>query len=182
MPTETKSLRASARRSAEVTESSASMPRIFVYGIGNPGRQDDGLGPLLAEHLEVWVESEGLSNIKVDANYQLMAEDAHTVSEHDLVIFADASKEDIPCYAVTRVEASSNIGFSTHAMTAESVVGLATELYGPPPPVYMIHVKGYEWEYAADMTPQALENLERVESFLKDWLKSPKEIQTPITV
>lgn len=158
------------------------MPRVFVYGIGNPGRQDDGLGPLLAERLEGWVESEGLSDIKIDANYQLMAEDAHTVSEHDLVIFADASKEDISSYAVSRVEATGNIGFSTHSMTAESVVGLTLELYGTPPPVYMVHIKGYEWEYAAEMTEQALQNLNQVELFIKDWLKNPVEIQTPITV
>jgi len=178
----TKSLHESDRYDSEALEFSAIMPRVFVYGIGNPGRQDDGLGPLLAERLEGWVESEGLSDIKIDANYQLMAEDAHTVSEHDLVIFADASKEDISSYAVSRVEATGNIGFSTHSMTAESVVGLTLELYGTPPPVYMVHIKGYEWEYAAEMTEQALQNLNQVELFIKDWLKNPVEIQTPITV
>ena len=30
------------------------MKKILLYGYGNPGRQDDGLGVLLVEELEKW--------------------------------------------------------------------------------------------------------------------------------
>ena len=34
--------------------------RILIYGYGNPGRQDDGLGIRLSEELENWAHQQGL--------------------------------------------------------------------------------------------------------------------------
>ena len=31
------------------------MSSILIYGYGNPGRQDDGLGPTLVDALETWL-------------------------------------------------------------------------------------------------------------------------------
>ena len=50
--------------------------KILVYGYGNPGRQDDGLGVALVEELEQWVATEKIPGLDFDSNYQLNAEDA----------------------------------------------------------------------------------------------------------
>ena len=74
--------------------------KILIYGYGNPGRQDDGLGVLLAEEIERWSAEKGFVNIHTDSNYQLNLEDADALAKHDLVIFADASREDIDTFTI----------------------------------------------------------------------------------
>ena len=48
-----------------------------------------------------------LNDIETDSNYQLNIEDAARISAFDLVIFADATKENIKGYAFTSLEAIS---------------------------------------------------------------------------
>jgi len=45
---------------------------ILVYGYGNPGRGDDGLGPALVEALELL----GATGLDCESDYQLAIEDA----------------------------------------------------------------------------------------------------------
>ena len=73
-------------------------PRILIFGYGNPGRQDDGLGVAIAERIEGWARQVSQTNIEVDSNYQLNIEDASNISEHDIVYFVDASKEGKPLF------------------------------------------------------------------------------------
>src|SRR3989339_2081336 len=63
--------------------------KILVICYGNPAREDDAIGPSIAEDLEKL----NLSGIAVDSDYQLTVEDAALVAEHDVVIFVDASLE-----------------------------------------------------------------------------------------
>jgi hydrogenase maturation protease len=71
--------------------SAADLPnpaRILLIGYGNPGRQDDGLGPAVAAEMAKL----GLAHLTVYDCYQLNIEDAIDVAEHDAVWFVDASK------------------------------------------------------------------------------------------
>jgi len=65
--------------------------KTLVYGYGNPGRQDDALGILLAERVERWLTMHPVEGVVTDSNYQLNIEDAATIAAFDRVIFADAS-------------------------------------------------------------------------------------------
>jgi hydrogenase maturation protease len=78
------------------------LPRIFVMGYGNPGRQDDGLGPAAAAEIDLL----GWPNIKTQDNYQLNIEDAIDVAEHDIVWFVDASKSGTLPYTVQDLSAN----------------------------------------------------------------------------
>ena len=62
------------------------MKKVLIYGYGNPGRQDDALGILLVEKMELWAKENGLGFIDFDSNYQLNIEDAMAISEYDIVI------------------------------------------------------------------------------------------------
>ena len=68
--------------------------KILIIGYGNPGRQDDGLGVFLVDELHKWANEAQLDYIYTDSNYQLNLEDAATISDFHLVVFADASKEE----------------------------------------------------------------------------------------
>ena len=144
------------------------MKKVLIYGYGNPGRQDDALGVLLAEKLDLWAKEDGLKSMEFDSNYQLNIEDALTISEYDTVIFADASIEDIPDFAVTRVEPCQKTEFTMHAMAPEFVLHLCQSLYSKFPNTFLLHIKGYEFEFLGELTKQARENLNDALLFLKN--------------
>jgi hydrogenase maturation protease len=141
--------------------------KILVYGYGNPGRQDDGLGVLLSEEIEQWAHENDLNNLQTDSNYQLNIEDALRISSFDLVIFADASQEDIKGFAFTPLESSAKVEFTMHAVSPAFILNLCHEIYHKKPLAYLLHITGYGWEFMQEMTPEARKNLEEAAGFLK---------------
>ena len=149
-------------------------------GYGNPGRRDDGLGPLFAEE----IEKLKLPNVTVETNYQLTVEDAHLVSQYDVVIFvdADAVSED-PFYfreiglgrdAINRVS-TGHVGFSTHSVTPDEVVQLAHELFRAKMRTYILGIRGYEFEeFGEGLTAFAKKNFKLAFNFLKEKLNAGK--------
>ncbi len=134
--------------------------RILIYGYGNPGRQDDGLGIAFSEAIEKWADKNQIHHITCDSNYQLNIEDAELISNFDLVLFADASIEDIKEFTLTRVKCStSKIEFSMHAVSPAFVLDLCNKIYKKSPETYLLHLKGYEWDFKEGLTPDAKHNL-----------------------
>jgi len=142
-------------------------PRILIFGYGNPGWQDDGLGVAIAERIEGWARQVSQTNIEVDSNYQLNIEDASNISEHDIVYFIDASKEDIDSFIIEEVSPSVKIEFTTHSASPGFILDLCHKIYRKYPQVYLLHIKGYEWEFMEEMTEKAKNNLEQAFQFLK---------------
>ena len=150
--------------------------KILVYGYGNPGRQDDGLGVLLSEKIEEWAREKELNHLQTDSNYQLNIEDASRISAFDLVIFADASQEDIKGYAFTPLKPSPKMDFTMHSVSPAFILNLCHEVYHKKPLAYLLHIRGYEWEFMKDMTPEARKNLEEAIGFLKKKILEYKKI------
>lgn len=144
---------------------------ILLYGYGNPGRQDDGLGVALVEQLEAWAKAERIPGLVFDTNYQLNAEDALAVAESRTVVFVDATGEGVEPFVFRRLEPQATIAFSTHAMSPESVLALAAELYDEKPPAWLMAIRGYEWEPNAPPTPAAQTNLAAALDFLQKWIR-----------
>ena len=147
--------------------------QILVYGYGNPGRQDDGLGIRLAERLEEWTAQSGLEGVAFENNYQLNIEDAEAISDQDLVIFADASEEEIDDFCFSKVDGKGRLSFTTHAASPGYIVKLCNELFQKEPCVFLLHIKGYEWEFKEGISLRALENLDRAFDYLKPILEDP---------
>ena len=147
--------------------------QILVYGYGNPGRQDDGLGNELVSRLEEWVVAEGFVDIAFDSNYQLNIEDADAIAQNDLVIFVDASDEDIEDFCLSSVDGKGKLAFTTHAASPSYIVKLCQELFQKTPSVYLLHIKGYEWAFQEGLSFLAEENLDKALDFMKEMLKNP---------
>jgi hydrogenase maturation protease len=134
--------------------------RLLIYGIGNPGRQDDGLGVRFVERLERLALPE---HISLEANYQLTPEDALALAEHDAVLFVDATVAPgapVP-YALDEVSPASEVSFSTHALTMGSLLALCARLYGKAPRAYAMALPGYAFDVNAELSPGARDNLDR---------------------
>jgi hydrogenase maturation protease len=147
-----------------------SAPRILIYGYGNPGRQDDGLGVLLAEELERWSLENGLTHIHTDSNYQLNLEDAAGIANYDLVIFADASKEDIRHFSFEPLTPSEKVEFTMHAVSPAFVLNLCRQVFNCEPEAYLLHIRGHEWEFMDDLTGFARDNLNRACEYVKKFI------------
>jgi hydrogenase maturation protease len=143
--------------------------KILIYGIGNPGRHDDGLGPALVELLE----TAGLEGVAFDSNYQLNVEDALACSECDTVIFADATDEtgEAP-FAFMELEPAREIAFTTHELSPAAVLALCEELYGRRPKAHVLAMRGYEWDIGEGLSPRAEINLSLALAFLLGRLKA----------
>lgn len=141
--------------------------KILLYGYGNPGRLDDGLGPALAATFE-HATSEWFT---VEANYQLTVEDAQLVAEHDVVIFADASLDGPEPFSLARVRGQARSSFSTHSLSPAAVLGLAHELFAAKTRGYLLALRGYRFdEFGEELSSGAKANLDAARTLIKEML------------
>jgi len=148
------------------------MKKTLVYGFGNPGRQDDALGIMLADEIENWAAAEGFDWISVDSNYQLNIEDAATIAEYQRIIFADASKEEnIDSFLINKLQPSAQVEFTMHAVSPAFILHLCQSIYDKHPEASLLHMKGYEWDLQEGLSPKALKNLKDATAALKKMIQ-----------
>ena len=149
----------------------ANSKNILIYGFGNPGRNDDGLGIQLSEKIEQWAKSIQLTSVSTDSNYQLNIEDAAEIKNKDLVIFVDASVEsELEDYKLTAVEPSDKTEFTMHSVSPGFVLHLCKKIYETSPVTYLLHIKGFEWEFKEGLSAKATKNLEKAFDFIKQFI------------
>lgn len=153
--------------------------KVLIYGYGNPGRQDDGLGNYFVEKVKAWAEDSNLKNLFFDSNYQLNIEDAAEISDQDIVIFIDASTEDIDTFVLEQITPDAKVEFSMHSVSASYVVHLCNDIYDKTPKSFLLHIKGYEWEFMEGITKKAMLNLENAFAYMKPFLLTPQKLLEP---
>ncbi len=154
---------------------------ILVYGYGNPGRSDDGLGIEFTQRFESLTKNKKEVHWSFDSNYQLNIEDADALAGNDIVIFADASEEEIDDFCISLVDAKSEMSFTTHAASPGYIVHLCEKLFNKRPVVYLLHIKGYDWEFKEGLSEKAVQNLQKALDYMSPVLGKPErffEIKT----
>jgi len=122
--------------------------KILVYGYGNPGRQDDGLGYNFVKNLE----EKNTQMFDLDFNYQLNIEDASNIADYDIVVFVDASLRIEEDFTFAPLKAAEETRHTTHAISAQAVLHLCQQVYHKTPEAYLLEIKGYEWELDEKLT------------------------------
>lgn len=150
--------------------------KTLIYAYGNPGRMDDGLGNEFVEKISKWINEQGIKNIELDSNYQLNIEDAHNIKDKDLVIFIDASQEEIDDYLLTKVDQSSKISFTSHEASPAYIYYLCRDLFDKNPATYLLHIKGYDWTFKQGLSEKAKDNLEASLKFMKTKLLNKEKL------
>lgn len=147
-------------------------PRILVIGYGNPGRQDDGLGPAAASEIEKlkW------PNMTTADNYQLVIEDAVQIAAHDSVWFIDAAREgDAPC-AIRRLSPALAITFTSHLLKPEALLAIAEQYFDKSPEAHLLSIRGYEFDFLEGLSEQASSNLSLAVALLRRCIGSPLKV------
>jgi len=142
-------------------------PRVLFLCYGNPARLDDALGPSFAVRLE----RENIDGVTVEADYQLSVEDALSVSQHELVVFVDASLEGDEPFRLKRIAPSFDLSFSTHSVDPEHLMGLAERLFNSRALGFALGIRGYCFnEFGESLSRGATENLEAAVRFVREGL------------
>ena len=129
---------------------------LLIFAYGNPSRGDDALGPLLIEKLQIL----NLEGIEILTDFQLQVEHAYDLQGRERVLFIDASVSCEAPYTFSRLFAQKDPSYTTHVMSPMAVMHVYQELYGDPPPSYLLQVRGESFELGESLSPQAEVNLQ----------------------
>jgi hydrogenase maturation protease len=142
---------------------------VLIVGYGNPGRQDDGLGPEIVQELEQL----NLPGLTLEADYQLSIEHAADLEQSERVIFVDAAVQGPEPFEVKRLEAARNIEFTSHTLGPEAVLAICHDTYPRAPEALLVAVRGYSFEFSEGLTDKARENkskaLEFITNLIDQW-------------
>jgi len=129
----------------------------LIYGIGNIGRQDDGLG---------WAFIDKLEQIRIcpkadtTRHYQLHLEDADLISHKRRVLFVDATKAPhVDSFQLTHIAPKIESSFTSHALSIPTILATCHQCFDRYPDVYLLAIRGYHWALKQGLTPRAEKNL-----------------------
>lgn len=139
------------------------MSEFLLFGIGNSGRSDDGLGWAFLDRIQHQADFSG----QIEYRYQLQVEDAATVSRADRVIFVDSCQGALPGgFQWAPCPASRDFAFTSHVLAPSAVMYLCEDLYGKAPPAELLLIQGDCWDLDTGLSVAAHRRLERaLESF-----------------
>jgi hydrogenase maturation protease len=157
--------------------------KTLIIGFGNPDRQDDGvawhvlsalaerLGRTVSESIDDDLDRTGPSPNLV-CMLQLTPEVAETLARYDRVCFVDAHtgayEEDIRFETIEPDFQSSPF---THHMTPHTCLVLAETLYGHAPQATVVSVRGHQFGFSRNISPEttalAAETVKRIGSWLE---------------
>ena len=137
----------------------------LIYGIGNVGRQDDGLGWAFID----WLEDNTICpKADLDRHYQLHLEHADLISHKKKVLFVDATKAaDVETFQLEFVEPKMDHSFTSHSISINAIMNTCQACFDYVPEVQLLTIKGYEWELELGLTEQASQNLQAATDYFK---------------
>ena len=142
---------------------------VLVFGWGNPSRGDDALGPLFVEA----VEAMALPGVECLTDFQLQVEHALDLRGRERVLFVDASADAAAPFTVERLEPARDGSFTTHAVSPQPILQVYAEIEGaPPPPCWLLAIRGESWELGASQSEAARQNLEMSIAWTRAWIAS----------
>jgi len=130
---------------------------VLVLAVGNPSRGDDALGPELAARLD----AAALPGVEVIVEFQLQVEHALDLVGRERVIFVDAGAGTSSPFELVLVEPAAEFLHTSHALPPAAVLAAFVRVCdAPPPPSFVLCVRGESFELGAPLSPAAREHLE----------------------
>jgi len=150
--------------------------RALVIGYGNPGRQDDGLGPWIAEEME---RRHG-AGVAVWTGFQLAVECCVEITQHPTVVFVDAARTGPEPFLFRQVRPAGfdpaatahgkrmqiEASFTTHLSSPEVIVGLSELSFAARPSAWLLAVRGYRFSGGEGLSRKGQRNARSAIAFL----------------
>jgi hydrogenase maturation protease len=146
---------------------------ILLLAYGNLSRGDDALAPLLLEYVEQ-LPATLVEYVDCLTDFQLQIEHALDLQQRHLVLFVDASLINQNPIAFQQIQPRYDNSYTTHAMNPVAVMQVFQDIMKtPPPPCFLLTLKGVEFELGADLSITARESLQQASHFIRLLLKTP---------
>lgn len=150
------------------------LAQTLLIGFGNPGRQDDGLGPAFVSR----VDALKLHGVVVETDYQLIVEHSALVATFAVVIFVDALARGTGQFIFRPIRPAVKKEFTTHLVEPASILSLAHSLYGAKTKGFALGIRGYKFDdFEEKLTSNAEENLEAALNFLAPMLGNVAKLE-----
>lgn len=135
----------------------------LIFTWGNPSRGDDAIGPEIYRRLE----SSVMDNVELQTDFQLQIEHAVDLENRERVLFVDASVSAITPFEFHRIQTEKDDSYTTHAMSPQSLLAVYEKVNKqPPPPSYLLSVRGYEFDLGLSLSNEASNNMEQAIIFI----------------
>lgn len=142
-----------------------SIPKLLIFGYGNPGRGDDALGPMLVER----IAELKLAQITCQYDMQLLVEHVTDLIGFDHVFFVDADMSCTAPYEFSSVVAEKDDSYTSHALTPAALLYIYLQIYGhEPPPTFILRIRGYNFELGDHLSNDAAVNLQAAFTQMKN--------------
>ena len=139
-------------------------PTSLIYGIGNDGRQDDGLGWAFIDRLE---QIHPRPRACLRRTYQLGLEDADLISRYTRVLFVDATKDPaVESFNLSLPEPKLDFSFTSHAISVPSILATTQQCFDHVPEAYCWLSAATNGNSRLGLTSPAQHNLSQSVEFL----------------
>lgn len=139
--------------------------KFLLFGIGNVGRGDDGLGWAFIDRIQRVGGLEG----RLEYRYQLNVEDAALVSRARRVVFVDSCRDELKHgFEWKSCTPAEDFEFTTHVLPPRAVLWYCRDLYGKAPPAHLLMIQGYCWGLQTGLSTAAESGLKRALAFFND--------------
>ena len=139
-------------------------PPLLCFGLGNPSRGDDALGPALLARVEAALAAEvARGEVELLAEFQLQPEHALDLVGRARVVFVDASVRAAPPFEWRPVGARRDTSTSSHAMSPSALLE-AYRTVGPAgsaaPEAWALAIRGERFELGEPLSARAAAHLD----------------------
>jgi len=146
---------------------SSSAPKILIYGMGNPHRGDDGIGPYCVEKILSLAKATNFPYaLEGKAIFHLSIDELETAAKYSQVVLFDASMDiNLINFSCSLVQPSACQQFTTHLLMPEEFLYSLLQLFNARPTMHLISIRGYYWEMSNTLSQQAKTNADSAIAF-----------------
>jgi len=149
--------------------------KTILFGIGNCGRADDGLGWAFLDKIKAYLPN----NYDIEYRYQLQVEDAELATNYKNVVFIDAHHQSFEKgYIWKKCHPKATESFTTHELDPESVLYLTETIYNKHPKAAILGITGDNYCLEMGLSPAATKNLSKALNFYKNSFLNPINLGT----
>jgi len=141
---------------------------ILVFGIGNPGRGDDALGPLLVDAMQAL----RIPGVEMLVDFQLQIEHVLDLHGRDSVVFVDAALNMLTPFEFVPAQATVSHAYTSHALAPGALLAAYESHWGAPhPPAHILAVRGRHFDLGAALSVEATAAMAEAGVFLEAYLR-----------
>lgn len=150
---------------------------LYIVGLGNPQRRDDGIGSYIVRQLMSALKSSKIGFLSVRHPEPSIVAELQGANQ---IVFVDATIEALSNgWQLNRIQPELEmLPYTTHHFTPAVILGMIKMLYGQSPQAWVLTVEGCDFGFGQRLTLTAKKRARSAISAIVRWAKA--NLQTPL--